>query len=173
MRMLLIKGLIERSRGIVVYIRRAIIDDALTVFAIRREAIRARCRDHYPWQDLETWTSGEMSETFARRVADQFHVAVTSEHIVGTGIIDLTTGKIDAVFVKPEYMGHGVGRAMMAHLEGLAIREGLQDIHLDATLNAAPFYRVLGFEGDGTTIYESSLGVNLACVPMIKHLQGA
>jgi len=153
-----------------VHIRKATIDDALTIFAIRREAIRARCRDHYPWQDLEIWTSGEMSETFARRVADKFYVAITPEQIVGTGMIDLATGKIDAVFVEPEYMGHGVGRAMMAYLEGLAISGGLQDIHLDATLNAAPFYRAMGFEGNDTAVYESSLGVSLACVPMIKRL---
>ncbi|BDU20067.1 hypothetical protein DYGSA30_15240 [Dyella sp. GSA-30] len=111
-----------------------------------------------------------MSETFARRVVDKFYVAVTAEHIVGTGMIDLATGKVDAVFVQPEYMGRGVGRTMMAYLEGLAISEGLEDIHLDATLNAAPFYRAMGFEGNDTAVYESSLGVSLACVPMIKRL---
>jgi len=88
-------------------------------------------------------------------------------------MIDLVTGKIDAVFVEPESMGRGIGRAVMAHLEGLAINRGLGDIHLDATLNAAPFYRVLGFKGDGRVIYKSSLGVSLACVPMIKQLPGA
>ena len=155
------------------YIRKAAIDDALMAFAIRRAAIRAQCRDHYPLQDIEKWTSGEMSEVFARRVADQFYVAVTPEQIVGTGMIDLVTGKIDAVFVAPESMGRGIGRAVMAYLEGLAIDKGLSDIHLDATLNAAPFYRALGFKGDGRVIYESSLGVSLACVPMIKQLPGA
>jgi len=35
-----------------VYIRKAIIDDALMVFAIRRAAIRAQCRDHYSLQDI-------------------------------------------------------------------------------------------------------------------------
>lgn len=114
-----------------------------------------------------------MSETFAKRVADQFYVAVTPEQIVGTGMIDLATGKIDAVFVEPEYMGRGVGRAMMAHLEGLAISGRLRDMHLDATLNAAPFYRAMGFEGDGRLVYESSLGVSLTCVPMIKRLPSA
>jgi GNAT superfamily N-acetyltransferase len=157
--------------GAVVHIRKAIIDDAPITFAIRREAIRAQCRDHYPWRDLEIWTSGEMSETFAKRVADQFYVAVMYEHVVGTGMVDLAIGKIDAIFVLPEYMGRGIGRAMMRHLEGLAVSSGLRDIHLDATLNAAPFYRAMGFEGEGRAIYESSLGVSLACVPMIKRLR--
>jgi len=154
-----------------VQIRKATIDDALVSFAIRREAIRAQCRDHYPWPDLEIWTSGEMTETFAARVADQFYVAVADGRVVGTGMIDLASGKIDAVFVAPEYMGYGVGRALMQHLEGLAARAGLLGVHLEATINAVPFYRTMGFEEESEAIYESSLGVNLLCVAMTKKLQ--
>jgi GNAT superfamily N-acetyltransferase len=95
------------------YIRKATIEDAAISFAVRREAIRAQCCDHYPASDLDIWTSGEMSETFAARVADQFHVAVEDGHVVGTGMIDLATGRIDAVLVLPEYMRCGVGRAMV------------------------------------------------------------
>jgi hypothetical protein len=59
----------------------------------------------------------------------------------------------------------------MAHLEDLAIASGLGIIHLDATLNAVSFYRAMGFEGEKMAVYASSLGVSLACVPMIKHLR--
>jgi GNAT superfamily N-acetyltransferase len=154
-----------------VQIRKAIIEDAAVSFAIRREAIRARCRDDYPASDLAVWTSGDMSETFARRVAEQFHVAVMDGHIVGTGMIDLATGRVDAVFVLPEFMRQGIGRAIMNYLEGLAVSAGLSVIQLDATLNAASFYRSLGFEGDDRSVYRSSLGVSLVCVPMVKGLR--
>lgn len=153
-----------------VQIRKATLDDAPSCFEIRRQAIRAQCGDHYPRRDLEIWTSGEMSEVFASRVADQFYVAVMDEHVVGTGMIDLAKGRIDAVFVAPGHMRRGVGRALMEHLEGLAIDAGLPDIHLDATLNAVPFYRTMGFAGEGMDIYESSLGVRLPCVPMTKRM---
>ncbi|HUW54416.1 MAG TPA: GNAT family N-acetyltransferase [Rhodanobacter sp.] len=52
------------------------------------------------------------SEAFAERVADRFHVAAADGRVVGTGMIDLATGKFDAVFVLPGYTGRGVGRAM-------------------------------------------------------------
>ncbi|WP_130618605.1 GNAT family N-acetyltransferase [Dyella amyloliquefaciens] len=152
-------------------IRKATIDDASISFAIRREAIRAQCQGHYSPRDLEIWTAGEMSEVFARRVADHFHVAVVDGRVVGTGMIDLVSGKIDAVFVAPEYMGRGIGHALMAYLERLAIAAERQEVHLDATLNAAPFYRAMGFEGSDTAVYESSLGVSLVCVPMTKYLR--
>jgi GNAT superfamily N-acetyltransferase len=155
----------------IVHIRKATLEDAAVSFAVRREAIRAQCRDHYPADDLAVWTSGDMSETFAARVAETFHVAVVDGHVVGTAMIDLATGRIDAVFVLPEYMRRGMGRALMDHLEGMAISAGLAALQLDATLNAASFYRSLGFEGDERTVYHSSLGVSLACVPMVKHLR--
>ncbi|WP_114239773.1 GNAT family N-acetyltransferase [Dyella sp. C9] len=154
------------------HIRKATLDDAAACFALRREAILARCRGHYPDADLARWTGGEMSATFAGRVAEQFHVAIADGQVVGSGMVDLSTGKIDAVFVRPAYMGRGVGRALVAHLECLAKAAGLYSLQLESTLNAAPFYRSLGFEGDGQSIYESSLGVSLPCVPMTKRLGG-
>jgi GNAT superfamily N-acetyltransferase len=154
-----------------VCIRKATADDAAASFAIRREAIRAQCGGHYPAADLEVWTAGAMSETFARRVAEMFYVATVDTTVIGTGMIDLAKGKIDAVFVLPEYMGHGVGRAMVEYLERLAVETGLGEIRLESTLNAAPFYRALGFEGEGRSIYESTLGVSLVCVPMVKPLR--
>lgn len=153
------------------HIEKATIREASSCFAIRREAILAQCTGFYPRSDLAIWTSGTMSETFAKCVAEHFHVAVVDAHVVGTGMIDLSTGKIDAVFVLPGYMRRGIGRALMDYLEGLALGAGLGSIHLDSTLNAATFYRALGFEGRDRSIYESSLGVSLACVPMVKRLQ--
>ena len=154
-----------------VRIRKASIEDAAISFAIRRDAIRAQCRDWYPEGDLAIWTSADMSETFAARVANEFHVAEINGHVVGTGMIDLSTGRIDAVFVRPQYMRSGVGKAMMDHLEALAISAGLGDIQLESTLNAAAFYHSLGFEGTATSVYQSSLGVSLVCVPMVKRLR--
>lgn len=154
-----------------VHIRKAGIDDAATSFAIRRDAIREQCRGHYPQDDLDIWMAGTMSETFARRVAEVFYVAIVDEMVVGTGMIDLASGRIDAVFVLPAYMGQGVGRAMVDYLERLAVEAGLGELQLESTLNAAPFYRALGFEGEGQSVYRSGLGVSIACVPMVKLLR--
>jgi len=156
-----------------VQIRKATLEDAAVSFAVRREAIRVQCQGHYSDDVLETWTAGEMSQTFANRVAERFYVATLDEQVVGTGMIDLGTGKIDAVFVQPEHMKQGIGRTLMAYLEQLALDAGHDSVQLESTLNAAPFYRALGFEGEGITTYQSTLGVSLDCVPMVKRLQKA
>lgn len=153
-----------------IQIRQAAREDAAAALRIRREAIFHQCTGHYPRPDLESWTSDALSEDFSRIVAEHFHVAVVDEQVVGTGLIDLDTGKVDAIFVSPLFMGRGIGRTMMFHLESMARSAGLETLHLEATLNAAPFYRTIGFQGEAISIYRSPKGISLPCVPMMKVL---
>jgi GNAT superfamily N-acetyltransferase len=67
-------------------------------------------------------------------------------------------------------MGLGIGRKMLQFLEALAGVHGVGAMRLDATLNAAAFYRRCGWSGDSVSTYRSARGLELACVPMTKHL---
>jgi GNAT superfamily N-acetyltransferase len=151
-------------------IRKAVRADADAAWEIRRAAVMSECVGVYPLDQLEQWTGGSPSRAFADAVEDRFLMATVSDHVAGTGMIDLTTGKIDAIFVHPAYMKRGIGAAMMRHLETLARLEGLRELKLDSTLNAAPFYRSLGFEGVKIAPYHSPRGLTMDCVPMTKRL---
>ncbi|MNJ70309.1 hypothetical protein D3C77_667580 [compost metagenome] len=70
----------------------------------------------------------------------------------------------------PGYMQQGLGKQMLAFLEALARNLGLAQVNLDATLNAAAFYRQCGYVGEATALYHSPRGIDLACVPMTKVL---
>jgi GNAT superfamily N-acetyltransferase len=153
-------------------IRKAVRADADAAWDIRRAAVMSECVVAYPLDQLEQWTGGTASRAFTDAVEERFLVATVGEHVAGTGMIDLTTGKIDAIFVHPAYMKRGIGAAMMRHLETLARSHELQELKLDATLNAAPFYRSLGFEGEEITPYRSPRGLTMDCVPMTKRLLG-
>jgi len=67
---------------------------------------------------------------------------------VGTGRLD-PTGKIGRVAVLPQYRGTGVGAAIMDQLVGLAEALGLQEVHLNAQVDALGFYERLGFRAEG------------------------
>ena len=153
-------------------IRKATRADADAAWEIRRAAVMSECVNVYPLDPLEQWTGGTASRAFADAVEDRFLVATVDEHVAGTGMIDLATGKIDAIFVHPAYMKRGIGAAMMRHLETLARSHGLPELKLDSTLNAAPFYRSLGFIGDEIAPYRSPRGLTMDCVPMAKRLRG-
>ncbi|MEF9900418.1 MAG: GNAT family N-acetyltransferase, partial [Pseudomonas sp.] len=97
--------------------------------------------------------------------------AVMSGRCVGrTDTINLQSGELGAIFVLPTFMGHGIGKKMVAHLEHLARKAGLAEIHLEATLNAENFYQRCGFTGSAQAVYNSPSGLQLACVPMRKQL---
>ena len=149
-------------------IRKANTSDAKAAWDIRTKAILHQCVGHYSDDSLQTWTKGEPTEHFARAVANHWHVAITEETIVGTGAIDIVKGHLDAIFVHPDMMGRRIGTQMMNYLEQIARDFKIAKLTLDSTLNAAPFYRHLGFVGDQFSTYESPRGISLACIPMQK-----
>ncbi|GED96450.1 GNAT family N-acetyltransferase [Gordonia crocea] len=63
---------------------------------------------------------------------------------------------LEDLFVKPEFRGRGVGRALMAHLAATAVRRGCARFEwsvLDWNAPAIGFYRALGAVGmDGWTV---------------------
>lgn len=153
-----------------VTIRKARKDDAQAVWDVRDAAILAECAGHYPVGSLKVWTDGEITEEFIDAVPARFYVAVIHDAIVATGMVDLDSGHVDAIFVRPDYMRSGIGRKVLLHLEQLALDAGLTQLTLDSTLNAAPFYRLCGYVGEAIGRYESPRGIPLDCVPMKKAL---
>ncbi|AIS14889.1 GCN5 family acetyltransferase [Pseudomonas chlororaphis subsp. aurantiaca] len=151
-------------------IRKAHGDDAPRVFVIRNQAINHQCSGHYPAADLQVWTADSLGDYFIEVLEKTGHVAVIDDQVTASGMLDLESGQVDAVFVDPAYMGRGIGRQLMNYLEQLALQAGLPRLTLDSTLNAADFYRRCGFVGERIAQYQSPRGLSLACVPMIKHL---
>ena len=159
--------------SIPVTIRKATRDDALVVFRIRNAAVRSQCPGFYSEDELRKWTDGELADWFTEAVEKYCYVAVLDNFIVATGMVNLESGNIDALFVEPTHISTGLGKLMLSHLESLASAVGLTTLQLDSTLNAAPFYRARGFSGDNVATYESPRGISLACVPMAKALGSA
>ena len=153
-----------------IVIRIAERDDVVAAWAIRNSSILAQCPGFYPDDLLTIWTAARPAEHVANVVIGKWYVATVGDEVVGTGKLDEQSGHIDAIFVRPDMMSRRIGARMMEHLEQLAVQAGLTELTLDATLNAAPFYRKCGFVGEKQSIYESPRGISLACVPMTKHL---
>ena len=152
-------------------IRKACADDAAAAWEIRNAAILSRCQGHYPVELLAIWTDGAITEQFVQFVAKHFYVATIDDAVVGTGMIDRDTGQLDAIFVRPDMMRHGIGRQIMSYLEDIGRAAGLTQLTLDSTLNAAPFYRSCGFVGETIGVFQSPRGIALDCIPMTKALR--
>jgi GNAT superfamily N-acetyltransferase len=151
-------------------IRKATCDDGSDAWHIRAASVHAACAGHYPEALLSGWVDGTPSDKWASVVERDFYVAVDEGLVVATGMLTASSGQIDAIFVRPSHMGRGIGRKMMQFLEASARDHGLVTMRLDATLNAAPFYRRCGWSGDAVAIYRTARGLELACVPMTKDV---
>lgn len=151
-------------------IRKAESEDAAAIRDIRNAAILSQCRGHYPEDALAIWTAGSITDRFVNSVSERWHVATVDGTVVGTGMLDGSTGHLDAIFVRPDMLRRGIATRMMAYLETIAVASGLKTMTLDSTLNAAPFYRRIGFTGDQLSTYQSPRGITLDCIPMTKDL---
>lgn len=73
----------------------------------------------------------------------QVFVALDGARVVATA--SLAEDVVRSVFVLPELQGHGVGKALMRHVEGIARAGGVQQLRVPASLTAVPFYTALGY----------------------------
>lgn len=151
-------------------IRRAEPSDAQTAFDIRLQAIRHQCIGAYTAEQMLVWTAGAAKDGYSDLMEKHFYLGCIQGEPVATGMLDLDNSEIGAIFVLPGFMQQGIGLKMLSHLECLARELGLKAVNLDATLNAADFYRRCGFVGDEPAVYHAPSGLQLACVPMAKRL---
>jgi GNAT superfamily N-acetyltransferase len=151
--------------------RQVTVADAPMFFELRRAAILVGCAGHYPAALLDTWIDPATDGGLAEPTPEHFYFAEIDGRVVGSGVLDLASGRIDAVFVHPTAFRRGIGAAIMRQLEQIARANGLRRLVLDATLNAVEFYRSMGFEGHARGTYASPRGLSLACIPMTKTLR--
>lgn len=144
--------------------------DAEAALEIRRAAILTQCIGHYPLDIVTEWAGVKLSDEFAHSVAKDFYLAKYGDQIVGTGMINIKTGKIDAIFVHPDHMHKGVGKKIIRFLERVGLNHGLKTLTLQSTLNAAEFYRACGFVGNELDTYTTARGVSIDCIPMAKAI---
>lgn len=151
-------------------IRRATPSDAQIAFDIRRQAIRHQCIGAYSEQQMLDWTKGSAEDGYDTLMHKHFYLVCIEGEPVATGMLDLEHCEIGAIFIRPDFMHCGLGKRVLHFLEDMARDLGLTEVCLDATLNAVDFYRRCGYVGEGSAVYQSPSGLQLACVPMMKKL---
>ena len=151
-------------------IKRATLKDAQVAFDIRLQAIRSQCIGAYTREQMMVWTQGKAEDGYSALMDKLFYLGWLNGQPVITGMLDLDNNEVGALFVLPGFTGHGYGKAMLDHLENIARGLAIEEVVLDATLNAASFYRLNGYVGDEQAIYHSPSGLALACFPMTKRL---
>jgi GNAT superfamily N-acetyltransferase len=152
-------------------IRAAADTDLDAIWRVHRTAILHTCATHYGTDVITAWVERLKPESY-RGVVQRLVVVIAEDEAeaIGFGQLDVAAGEIQAVYVLPAAQGRGVGAALLAHLEQVALSRGLGRVSLQATLNAESFYAAHGWHATGRDVRKITQQVALSCVSMEKTL---
>lgn len=143
--------------------------DIDALWALRTVAVRISCATHYSAEQIAVWSASPVPAAYAGMIAAGGGVvAMHGDAIAGYAVLDIDKQEVDAVFVDPGRGGLGIGKRLLAALEGLARERGMGSLTLSASLNAESFYRAAGFVALREDLYVHPSGIKLACVVMAK-----
>jgi GNAT superfamily N-acetyltransferase len=132
-------------------ILRAKPEDAEALTQISRAAKR---HWGYPESWIESWRDVlTMRPEFI--AGNTSYCVIKDDHPVGFYVLTEEDGiHLDHLWILPEAMGRGIGRALFAHAVGEARRAGYSKIEIEADPNAEGFYQRMGAVRVGTSISE-------------------
>jgi len=150
-----------------VTVRPATPADAPGVARVHDTALRTQGADRYSAAELDAMAPpdrdpGSVDGAILARGERYVAVAVTEadgsvdevSRVVGVGGVHLDDGRLLGVFVHPDRVGEGIGRALFEDIEMRARAAGLDTLTIHSALNAVGFYEAVGFEqvagADGT-----------------------
>lgn len=81
--------------------------------------------------------------------------------------LNVNAKSLDYLFVHPEHIGKGIGRALWAHMIDTAKQHGLKSFTIDSDPYAEPFYIKMGAEKIGETPSGSISGRFL---PLLRYI---
>jgi GNAT superfamily N-acetyltransferase len=108
-------------------------------------AMQAKAHWGYTADQLEQWreslsTDSQSIEQWPTFVAEDQGNAIGFTQINS----DLEIWELVSLFVLPEHIGRGVGRALLKEAVAIANRAGQSTLHIDSDPNAEPFYLACG-----------------------------
>ncbi len=122
---------------------------------LTRIAFAAKRHWGYPERWIEHWTDGlTVAPEFVRN--NEVYAAVEDERAVGFYALvgEAPEVELEHLWVLPESMGAGVGRALFDHALKTAAAAGAAAVKIEADPHAEGFYKRMGARRVGEEVYE-------------------
>ncbi|MCK0198825.1 GNAT family N-acetyltransferase [Ancylobacter sp. 6x-1] len=153
-------------------------EDAEAILKVHRAAIRGTAAAFYPPDIVEAWAPlpvrGDHVDALAHRIEIGEEEAIVARlrgrSLAGFGSFVPGNRELRAVYVLPECGRQGIGAAILAALEQRAVKYGLTEFILDASLNAEAFYHRHGYLTVRNGEHLLRGGLRMACIRMRKGL---
>ena len=159
-------------------LRRGVPVDARAILEAHRSAVRGTASAYYSQAIIDEWGAVNIAperitnfERWIERGEEVIVVAVVSTgQVIGFGSIVPSNSELRAVYVAAEYGRQGIGRAILQQLDTLAREAGVNELSMEASMNAVPFYTANGFISLAPGEHPMPSGNRMACMRMSKSL---
>ncbi|SFO53869.1 L-amino acid N-acyltransferase YncA [Bradyrhizobium sp. Ghvi] len=125
-------------------IRPALAEDAADISAVILRALRETNVKDYSGEIIasveRSFSPDAVLALMAKRIV---FVATIGDRLVGTASLDGSV--VRTVFVAPDVQGRGVGKLLMAEIEGAARERNIRSLTVPSSVTAESFYARLGF----------------------------
>lgn len=126
----------------------------------------------YTAEEIRAWAVPKALESYEQAIRrNEFFVAEEDANILGFGELDQESAVVESLYVIPAATGRGIGLELLRKLEETARDLGLRTLRLDASLNAVAFYQRAGYVAEEETKHRLYMGVDIACVQMVKSIE--
>lgn len=130
-----------------IFIRKYAIEDAQSLVNIYYNTIhRVNIRD-YNQQQIDVWapeTSKEIAGWLKKFERTDPFIAIANDTIVGFAEFE-PNGHIDCFYCHHDWIGRGVGTALMEAIYSSAVQQGIKHIFAEVSITAKPFFDRCGF----------------------------
>ena len=121
--------------------------------ALTRLAHLAKRHWNYPAEWIDYWKT-ELTIT-PEFIADNRVFVATIDHAIAgccALVVNDTLAEIEHMWIDPQRMGQGIGRALFAHAQQRAREMGFSELELSADPNAEGFYQRMGARRVGEVV---------------------
>jgi len=151
--------------------------DALAMLGVHHAAVQNVDRRHYSDDVIAAWSPPpdasrrDWLADLIGRDSTLCTVAVSAdEAIVGFCIALPEQGFLKALYVHPDFTGQGIGQGLLQLKETQCRDLGLVALEVNASFNAAAFYRRNGYEALGPVSQHLTDTVAMGAIRMVKRL---
>lgn len=121
--------------------------DAQMIAQLFSDTIREVNAQHYSQKQVNAWASPDKDATFFHDTlsTSQSFVVENNGEIVGFADLIPERRLLFHFYVHKGYQRKGVGKILLQHIEKIARNEGLEELYIDASITAKPFFEAMGF----------------------------
>jgi putative acetyltransferase len=151
-----------------IQIRLAKSEDIEDILEIQANSIRILSYKEYNAKQIESLIRGQKS---ARLASNEItFLADCGDKLVGFAALSAKTPQVNGIFVHSNYVRQGIGTKLLQAVEDVAIEKKYRIIYVYASLSAATFYQVQGYEITAKGGFRSEKNTWIPCLSMRKEL---